>query len=66
MLYVDFLESLQSLPPIRQYFSDRDFRSAFIFPYLEVRRKKRWCLELAVSERLYFYQYPFSFPKKNF
>ena len=60
---VDFLESLQSLPPIRQYFSDGGFRSALIFPYLEVGRKKSWCVELAVSERLYFYQYPFSFPK---
>jgi hypothetical protein len=30
---------------------------------LEVRRKKSWCVELAISERLYFYQYPFSFPK---
>jgi len=60
---VDFLESLQSLPPIRQYFSDGGFRSALIFPYLEVRRKKSWCVELAISERLYFYQYPFSFPK---
>lgn len=37
---VDFLKSLQSLPPIRQYFSDGGFRSALIFPYLEVRRKK--------------------------
>jgi hypothetical protein len=60
---VGFLESLQSLPPIRQYFSDGGFRSALIFPYLEVRRKKSWCVELAISERLYFYQYPFSFPK---
>lgn len=60
---VDFLESLQSLPPIRRYFSDGGFRSALIFPYLEVRRKKSWCVELAISERLYFYQYPFSFPK---
>ena len=60
---VDFLESLQTLPPIRQYFSDGGFRSALIFPYLEVRRKKSWCVELAVLERLYFYQYPFSFPK---
>ena len=60
---VDFLESLQSLPPIHQYFSDGVFRSALIFPYLEVRRKKSWCVELAISERLYFYQYPFSFPK---
>jgi hypothetical protein len=30
---------------------------------LEVRRKKSWCVELAISEKLYFYQYPFSFPK---
>ena len=30
---------------------------------MEVRRKKSWCVELAISERLYFYQYPFSFPK---
>jgi len=60
---VNFLESLQSLPPIRQYFSDGGFQSALIFPYLEVRRKKSWCVELAISERLYFYPYPFSFPK---
>ena len=60
---VDFLESLQNLPLIRQYFSDEGFRSALLFPYLKVRRKKSWCVKLAISERLYFYQYPFSFPK---
>ena len=37
---VDFLESLQNLPPIRQYFLDGGFQRAPIFPYLEVRRKK--------------------------
>ena len=60
---VNFLESLQSLPPIRQYFSDGGFRSALIFPYLEVRRKKSWWVKLSISETLYLYQYPFSFPK---
>ena len=38
-------------------------QSGLIYPYLEVRRKKSWSVELAISERLYFYQYPFSFPK---
>jgi hypothetical protein len=60
---VDFLESFQSFPPIRQYFSDGGFRSALIFPYLEVRKNKSWWVELAISGRLYLYRYPFSFPK---
>jgi hypothetical protein len=61
---VDFLESLQSLPPIRQYFSDRVFRSILIFPYLEVSKEKSWHVKLSIAEKVYFYRYPFYLPEE--
>jgi hypothetical protein len=56
---VDFLKSLQSLPP-----SKGSFESIVIFPYLKVTREKAWNVELAVSEKVYLYRYPFYFPEE--
>lgn len=61
---VDFLKSLQSLPPVLEDFSKSSFQSILIFPYLKVTRKKAWTVELAISEKVYFYRYPFYFPKE--
>ena len=60
---VDFLKSLQRLPPVLEDFSSDSFRSILIFPYLEVRKEKFWKVELAIAEKVYFYRYPFYFPQ---
>ena len=61
---VDFLKSLQRLPPVLEDFSTESFRSILIFPYLEVRKEKSWNVELAIAEKVYFYRYPFYFPQE--
>jgi hypothetical protein len=61
---VDFLKSLQRLPPVLEDFSTESFRSILIFPYLEVRKEKSWNVELAIAEKVYFYRYPFYFPEE--
>ena len=61
---VDFLKSLQRLPPVLEDFSTESFRSILIFPYLEVRKEKSWKVELAIAEKVYFYRYPFYFPQE--
>lgn len=61
---VDFLKSLQSLPPVLKDFSKSSFQSILIFPYLKVTREKAWTVELAISEKVYLYRYPFYFPKE--
>lgn len=45
-------------------FSIESFRSTVIFPYLEVRKKKSWKIELAIAEKVYLYRYPFYFPQE--
>ena len=60
---VDFLKSLQRLPPVLEDFSTESFRSILIFPYLEVRKEKSWKVKLAIAEKVYFYRYPFYFPQ---
>ena len=61
---VDFLKSLQSLPTVLEDFSKSSFQSILIFPYLKVTREKAWTVELAISEKVYLYRYPFYFPKE--
>jgi hypothetical protein len=61
---VDFFKSLQSLPTVLEDFSKGSFRSILIFPYLEVIREKSWTVKLAIAEKVYFYRYPFYFPKE--
>ena len=58
-----FLTSLQSLPPMLSTISNICFQSINIFPYLKVFKKKSWYVEFAIAEELYFYKYPFYFPK---
>lgn len=60
---VDFLKSLQTLPPVLEEFSTESFRSILIFPYLEVKKEKSWKVNLVIAEKVYFYRYPFYFPQ---
>jgi len=61
---IDFLKSLQRLPPVLEDFSTESFRSILIFPYLEVSKEKSWHVELAIAEKVYFYRYPFYLPEE--
>lgn len=59
----DFLNSLQELPPLVDYFSDGGFRSILAFPYLRLIRKECWYVEFAMADKLRLYRYLFQFPK---
>jgi hypothetical protein len=58
-----FLKSLQTLPPMLTTISNLCFQSVNIFPYIKVFKKKSWYVQLAIAEELYFYKFPFYFPK---
>jgi hypothetical protein len=59
---LDFLISLQTLPPLIEKFSDIEFRSSVMFPLFKLRKQGRsWVLRIAIGEQLYFYNYPFIF-----
>ena len=59
---LDFLTSLQTLPPLIEKFSDIEFRSSVMFPLFKLRKQGRsWVLRIAIGEQLYFYNYPFIF-----
>lgn len=58
-----FLKYLQTLPPMLSTISNTCFQSVNIFPYLKVFKKKSWYVQLAIAEELYFYKFPFYFPK---
>ena len=54
---------MQTFPPMLSTISNICFQSINIFPYLKVFKKKSWYLQLAIAEELYFYTFPFYFPK---
>ena len=59
---LNFLKSLQDLPPFVEKFSDIEFRSSIMFPLLKLTKKHRsWIFRIAVGEQLYCYSYPFVF-----
>jgi hypothetical protein len=59
---LDFLKSLQDLPPFVEKFSEIEFRSSIMFPLLKLTKKHQlWIFRIAVSEQLYCYSYPFIF-----
>lgn len=45
------------------YFTDVHFQSLLGFPYLNIQKQgNSWVVKVAVSQLLYNYRYPFSFP----
>ena len=60
---VEFLESLQDIRPILDYFSDGGFRRYVAFPYLKIEKRKGWWVELSICRELHLYQYPFHLPE---
>jgi hypothetical protein len=58
-----FFKYLQTLSTILTTISNICFQSINIFPYIKVFKKKSWYVQFAIAEELYFYKYPFYFPK---
>ena len=61
---IDFLTSLQRLPPIVDFFMDTGFKSVVAFPYIELDRREKQYVRIAITQELYYYNYPFHFPKQ--
>ena len=59
----NFLSSLQTLPPMLSAVSNNCFKSINILPYIKVFKKKSWYIKLTVAKEIYYYKYPFYFPK---
>lgn len=58
-----FLKNLQEIKPLLQKFSDNEFRSSVMFPYLKLEKQgKAWIVTMVIGEEVYFYKYPFFFP----
>ena len=59
---LNFLKSLQDLPPFMEVFSEIEFRSSIMFPLLKLTKKHgSWIIKISVGEQLYDYSYPFLF-----
>ena len=59
---LNFLKSLQDLPPFIEIFSEIEFRSSIMFPLLKLTKKHgSWIVKISVGEQLYYYSYPFIF-----
>ncbi len=61
-----FLEQMQDLPPVYQWFSGFEFRSSLVFPVIRVKNQTskhtKLIIHITVSESFYKLQYPFYFP----
>ena len=60
---VVFLESLQDIRPILEYFSDGGFRRYVAFPYLKIEKEKGLWVEFSICRELHIYRYPFYLPE---
>jgi len=59
---LNFLKSLQDLPPFIEILSEIEFRSSIMFPLLKLTKKHgSWIVKISVGEQLYYYSYPFLF-----
>ena len=64
---LEFFYQLQGLPPVYQWFSDSEFRSALIFPVIRIENQTskhtKLMVHITVSRSFYNLQYPFHFPR---
>lgn len=60
---LNFLQSIQKSNLLIEHFLDSAYQSAVAFPYFKITKERRWYVKLAIAEELYFYNYPFNFPK---
>lgn len=67
--FLQFFNQLQSLPPFREKFTDRNFRQLLFFPVVNaIQETKRgpWIIQIAVAEPLMKDDYPFHLPPSFF
>ena len=51
------------MEPLINDFTESHFQSILSFPYVDIQKQgNSWIVKLAISQLLYDYQYPFSFP----
>uniref|UniRef100_UPI0030036CED hypothetical protein n=1 Tax=Cocconeiopsis kantsiensis TaxID=3082010 RepID=UPI0030036CED len=56
------LQDFQNIEPLTTYFDDKSFTKHVLFPSYSISKKdKYWIAELAFSEKLHQYNYPFAF-----
>lgn len=67
--FLQFFNQLQSLPPFREEFADRNFRQLLFFPVVNaIQETKRgpWIIQIAVAEPLMKDSYTFHLPLSFF
>lgn len=61
--FINIFYSFQKTEPLISYFTESHFQSILSFPYVDIQKPgNSWVVKLAISQLLYDYQYPFSFP----
>lgn len=61
--FINLLNSFQKMEPLITDFTESHFQSILSFPYVDIQKQgNSWIVKLAISQLLYDYQYPFSFP----
>ena len=61
--FINLFYSFQKTEPLINYFTESHFQSVLSFPYLDIQKQgNSWFVKIAISQLLYDYQYPFSFP----
>jgi len=61
--FINLFYSFQKTEPLINYFTETHFQSILSFLYVDVQKQgKSWVVKLAISQLLYDYDYPFSFP----
>lgn len=61
--FINLFYSFQKTEPLINYFTESHFQSILSFPYLDIQKQgNSWIVKIAISQLLYDYDYPFSFP----
>ena len=59
-----FLKGLTYIKPLTQKFSNEQFRSLLMFPYVEsIKVNNQPIIIMYISREIYFYKYPFFYPR---
>lgn len=63
---IQFFEKIQTMKPFVKVFTNENFESFTIFPFVKTRKEYGeygpWIIEVAILQELYFYSYRFFFP----
>ena len=62
---ISFFNNLQGMPPFKEQFAERKYKSILFFPVVNTIQKTShgpWIIQIAIAEPLFDYSYPFYFP----